>query len=281
MGARRGQGEGSACRYTASSATSSPARHRPASSMRTSTSSPSSTSSRSMKATASSRPSVMSPICASSTAIGAHLFKTAQRIEPALEASGLPCDGTNLYLADHPIAGQKVFHVHLHVFPRRCRRRGADQFRPIPVAGAGCARCHRGAAARAYRRRRAAGRRPALDRRRRIHRHDVHDARRRHDRAAHRPVRQQRGGAPGVGRPGAEVGRRRPTSAITSSATDRSSTGSSAVPTPTPISGRPWAAWPRNGSARSSTYDAALEAWRGKAWATADDGHVRFRIERD
>ena len=30
-----------------------------------------------------------------------------------------------------------------------------------------------------------------------------------------------------------------------------------------------------------ATYDAALETWRGKAWATADDGHVRFRIERD
>lgn len=29
------------------------------------------------------------------------------------------------------------------------------------------------------------------------------------------------------------------------------------------------------------SYDAAFEAWRAKAWATADDGHVRYRIEQD
>ena len=143
-------------------------------------------------------------------AIGARLFKTAQRIEPALEASGLPCDGTNLFLADHPIAGQKVFHVHLHVFPRHAgdavRINLGQSRRPERAAlDATAARLRAQIESGA-----PPARRPALDRRRRIHRHDVRDARRRHDRAAHRPVRQQRGGTPGVGRAGAEVGRRRP-----------------------------------------------------------------------
>jgi histidine triad (HIT) family protein len=33
-------------------------------------------------------------------------------------ASGLPCDGVNLLLADGESAGQDVPHVHLHVVPR-------------------------------------------------------------------------------------------------------------------------------------------------------------------
>lgn len=28
------------------------------------------------------------------------------------------------------------------------------------------------------------------------------------------------------------------------------------------------------------SYDEALETWRGKAWATVDDAHTRYRIER-
>jgi histidine triad (HIT) family protein len=39
-------------------------------------------------------------------------------IRPALRASGLPCEGVNLFLADGEAAMQEIFHVHLHVFPR-------------------------------------------------------------------------------------------------------------------------------------------------------------------
>ncbi|UCC64301.1 MAG: HIT family protein [Anaerolineae bacterium] len=49
---------------------------------------------------------------------GAHLFQVAQRVAKALRHSGLRCEGVNLFLADGQAAGQEVFHVHLHVFPR-------------------------------------------------------------------------------------------------------------------------------------------------------------------
>jgi histidine triad (HIT) family protein len=50
---------------------------------------------------------------------GAHLFRIAQRTAAALyRADDLRCEGVNLFLADGEIAGQEVFHVHLHVLPR-------------------------------------------------------------------------------------------------------------------------------------------------------------------
>jgi histidine triad (HIT) family protein len=49
---------------------------------------------------------------------GARMFRTAQRIAAALYEGGLDCEGVNLFLADGEAAGQEVFHVHLHVFPR-------------------------------------------------------------------------------------------------------------------------------------------------------------------
>jgi histidine triad (HIT) family protein len=49
---------------------------------------------------------------------GPDLFRVAQRVAAALRASGLKCEGVNLFLADGEAAGQEVFHVHLHVFPR-------------------------------------------------------------------------------------------------------------------------------------------------------------------
>lgn len=49
---------------------------------------------------------------------GAHMFVVAQQISTALFNSGLRCEGTNLFLANGAAAGQEVFHVHLHVFPR-------------------------------------------------------------------------------------------------------------------------------------------------------------------
>jgi diadenosine tetraphosphate (Ap4A) HIT family hydrolase len=51
-------------------------------------------------------------------ATAAHLFVVAKRVAAAIRASGLRCQGVNLLLADGEAAGQEVFHVHLHVFPR-------------------------------------------------------------------------------------------------------------------------------------------------------------------
>ncbi len=51
-------------------------------------------------------------------ASGDRMFRTAQRIAQALRNSGLQCEGVNFFLADGAAAGQEVFHVHLHVFPR-------------------------------------------------------------------------------------------------------------------------------------------------------------------
>jgi len=48
----------------------------------------------------------------------ARLFLIARRIAAALRSSGIRCEGVNLFLADGEAAGQEVFHVHLHVFPR-------------------------------------------------------------------------------------------------------------------------------------------------------------------
>jgi histidine triad (HIT) family protein len=42
----------------------------------------------------------------------------AQRIDTALRASGIKCEGINLFMADGRTAGQDVMHVHLHVIPR-------------------------------------------------------------------------------------------------------------------------------------------------------------------
>ena len=49
---------------------------------------------------------------------GAQIFRIGQRLAAALRDSGLKCEGVNFFLADGEAAGQEVFHVHLHVFPR-------------------------------------------------------------------------------------------------------------------------------------------------------------------
>jgi diadenosine tetraphosphate (Ap4A) HIT family hydrolase len=51
-------------------------------------------------------------------AAGERVFRTAQRLAAALRRSGLRCEGVNLFLADGAVAGQEVFHVHVHVVPR-------------------------------------------------------------------------------------------------------------------------------------------------------------------
>jgi histidine triad (HIT) family protein len=50
--------------------------------------------------------------------MGAALFRVAQRLSVAVRKSGLKVEGINLLLADGEVAGQEVFHVHLHVLPR-------------------------------------------------------------------------------------------------------------------------------------------------------------------
>ena len=51
-------------------------------------------------------------------ATGARMFTVAMRLAQALRASGLRCEGINLFLADGEPAFQEVFHAHLHVIPR-------------------------------------------------------------------------------------------------------------------------------------------------------------------
>jgi histidine triad (HIT) family protein len=47
-----------------------------------------------------------------------HILRVAQHVDIALRASGINCEGVNLFLADGHTAGQEVMHVHLHVIPR-------------------------------------------------------------------------------------------------------------------------------------------------------------------
>jgi histidine triad (HIT) family protein len=49
---------------------------------------------------------------------GAQMFRVAQAAAQSLRVSGLKCEGVNFFLADGEAAGQDVWHVHLHVFPR-------------------------------------------------------------------------------------------------------------------------------------------------------------------
>ena len=46
------------------------------------------------------------------------LMAVGKRLAAAAKASGLRWEGFNLFLADGEAAGQDVFHVHLHMFPR-------------------------------------------------------------------------------------------------------------------------------------------------------------------
>lgn len=50
--------------------------------------------------------------------IGGHLFVVAQRMAAALRRTAVRSEGVNLFLADGAVAGQEVFHVHVHVIPR-------------------------------------------------------------------------------------------------------------------------------------------------------------------
>ncbi len=47
-----------------------------------------------------------------------HLTRVTKRMATAIHASDRKCDAINLFLADGEVAGQEVFHLHLHVYPR-------------------------------------------------------------------------------------------------------------------------------------------------------------------
>ena len=51
-------------------------------------------------------------------ATGIRLFQVTMRVQKAIRASAVRCEGINLFLADGEAAFQEVFHVHMHIFPR-------------------------------------------------------------------------------------------------------------------------------------------------------------------
>jgi diadenosine tetraphosphate (Ap4A) HIT family hydrolase len=61
-------------------------------------------------------------------AIGGRIFQVAMQIERAIRNSDIPDEGTNLLLADGAVAGQEVFHLHLHVIPRLSGDRAGFRF---------------------------------------------------------------------------------------------------------------------------------------------------------
>lgn len=50
--------------------------------------------------------------------ISGHMFKTAQKIIKSLDSSDIQNDAHNIFLSDGELAGQDVFHSHLHILPR-------------------------------------------------------------------------------------------------------------------------------------------------------------------
>jgi histidine triad (HIT) family protein len=46
------------------------------------------------------------------------IMTMAARLASAIRKSKYKCDGINIFVADGEVAGQDVFHFHLHVFPR-------------------------------------------------------------------------------------------------------------------------------------------------------------------
>ncbi len=50
--------------------------------------------------------------------IAGRIAEVSKQIAAALPHAGVRCEGFNLFLADGAVAGQEVFHVHMHVIPR-------------------------------------------------------------------------------------------------------------------------------------------------------------------
>jgi diadenosine tetraphosphate (Ap4A) HIT family hydrolase len=56
---------------------------------------------------------------------GRQVLSLGQRLARAIRHTDLRCEGINLFLADGEVAGQEIFHAHLHVIPRYA----GDRFR--------------------------------------------------------------------------------------------------------------------------------------------------------
>ena len=54
----------------------------------------------------------------SDEAVLARVFSVGRQVAAVLPDSGVRLEGFNLFLANGAVAGQTVFHVHLHVLPR-------------------------------------------------------------------------------------------------------------------------------------------------------------------
>ncbi len=64
---------------------------------------------------------------------GMHLFQIAMRIEQALRSvDGIRCEGTNILQSNGAVAGQEIFHMHLHVIPRFSGDAMRMHFGPCP-----------------------------------------------------------------------------------------------------------------------------------------------------
>ena len=61
---------------------------------------------------------------------GERVFRVAQQLAAVLRRSELACEGVNLFLADGEVAMQEIFHLHLHVIPRRTGDRFGLTFGP-------------------------------------------------------------------------------------------------------------------------------------------------------
>lgn len=48
----------------------------------------------------------------------AQVSNVGKRMAAVIRRSGFKCEGINFFLADGEAAGQQVFHLHLHVYPR-------------------------------------------------------------------------------------------------------------------------------------------------------------------
>ena len=46
------------------------------------------------------------------------IFAVTRLVAAALRTSDVRCEGVNLFLSDGAVAGQEIFHTHMHVFPR-------------------------------------------------------------------------------------------------------------------------------------------------------------------
>lgn len=47
-----------------------------------------------------------------------HIMKISKMMASAIRRSKFKCEGINLFVADGEVAGQEIFHFHMHVYPR-------------------------------------------------------------------------------------------------------------------------------------------------------------------